>query len=55
MAKSFGTLPNGQEATLCTIASGVFCPADAASIPTGEERDVEGTPYYSETVYWFYT
>ena len=30
---------------LLTIPSGVFCPADAASIPTGEERDVEGTPF----------
>ena len=30
---------------LLTIPSGVFCPDDAANIPTGEERDVEGTPF----------
>ncbi|MBQ8236580.1 MAG: galactose mutarotase [Oscillospiraceae bacterium] len=30
---------------LLTIPSGVFCPDDAQNIPTGEERDVEGTPF----------
>ena len=30
---------------LLTIPSGVFCPDDTRNIPTGEERDVEGTPF----------
>lgn len=73
MAKSFGTLPNGQEAKLYTISCGSItaditdygatlvrlwvpdkdgCVADvvlgyddANSIPTGEERNAEGTPF----------
>lgn len=30
---------------LLTIPGQTFCPDDAANIPTGEERDVEGTPF----------
>ena len=30
---------------LLTIPGEIFCPADAESIPTGEERAVEGTPF----------
>ena len=30
---------------LLTVTGKTFCPADAASIPTGEERSVEGTPF----------
>ena len=30
---------------ILTIPGARFCPDDAANIPTGEERDVEGTPF----------
>ena len=37
--------PDAAMDQLLTIPSGFFCPDDAENIPTGEERDVEGTPF----------
>ena len=37
--------PEAAMAQLLTIPGTTFCPDDAANIPTGEERSVEGTPF----------
>ena len=37
--------PEAAMEQLLTIPGPTFCPDDAANIPTGEERDVEGTPF----------
>ena len=37
--------PEAAMEQILTIPGGHFCPDDAANIPTGEERDVDGTPF----------
>ena len=37
--------PEAAMEQLLTIPGSTFCPDDARNIPTGEERDVEGTPF----------